>query len=363
MSRNFVSCLVQLSPCSGLNSNAYLVLNYKPTRQEQKLKTLQKYIKQYSSGWKKHLELADLLYEMGRWLEAVPEYHRVIQAQPQLIEPRIQLGKILQLMNRKQEAITVYESARVVAKKAATKQHLLGLIKSCQGNREGAISSFKAATVLESKNLAHWLALGQIQMEVEEFAAALSTFATILSLDPDNLIGLIYSHDMSLALGNFSEAETYLHQALEIAPQDIQTLKRSISDRFRNRLVFETKGKQTKKLINSLLKQASSSPEAHNLLAQYFILRGEQDKGLKVLKQFTKEYSNNPHGWYYYSQCLFALDIQEAAAQAILQAYELSADNREIHRALCKILPATGKARKSHLNGLDNLLIVCQEFS
>ena len=101
MSRNFASCLVQLSPSSGLDLNAYLVLNRKPIRQEQKLKTLKKYIKQYSSGWKKHLELADLLYEMGRWSEAVPEYHRVIKGQPQLIQPRIQLGKILQLMNRK----------------------------------------------------------------------------------------------------------------------------------------------------------------------------------------------------------------------------------------------------------------------
>ena len=209
--------------------------------------------------------------------------------------------------------------------------------KCCQGNREGAIASFKSATDLEPKNLAHWLALGQIQMEVEDFTAALSTFATILSLDPDNLIGLIYSHDMSLALGNFSEAETYLHQALEIAPQDIQTLKRLIGDRCRKKLVFDAEGKQTKKLINSLLKQASSSPEAHNSLAQYLILRGEQDKGIKVLKQLTEEYSKNPHAWYYYSQCLFALGKNEAAAEAILQAYELSADNREIHRALCNV--------------------------
>ncbi len=326
MSRNFTSCLVQLSSSSGLNANAYLVLNHQPTRQEQKLKTLQKYVQKYSSGWKKRLELADLLYEMGRWSEAIPEYQRVIAGQPQLIEPRFQLGKILQLMNRKEDAIAVYESAVVIAKKTATKQHLLGLIKSCQGNREGAIASFKAATDLESKNLAHWMALGQMQMTAEDFAAALSTFATILFLDPDNFMGSIYSHDMSLALGNLTDAERHLEKAVEVAPQDIQTLKRSIAYRFRKKLVLEAEGKKTKKLINSLLKQASSSPEAHNLLAQYFILRGEPDKGIQVLKQLTEDYSQNPHAWYYYSQCLFALGKQEAAAEAISQAYELSAD-------------------------------------
>ena len=343
MSRNSVSCMVKLSPSSGLDLNAYLVLKQKPTRQEQKLKTLHKYIQKYSSGWKKRLELANLLYETGRWSEAVPEYYRVIKGQPQLIQPRIQLGKILQLMKRKEEAISVYESAVDVAKKAATKQHLLGLIKSCEGKSQDAIAAFKSATALEPKNLAHWLALGQIQMATEQPAVALSTFKTILSLDSHNLMALIYSHDILLALGNLTEAERNLHQAVEIAPQDIQTLKRWIANRCRKRLVFDAAGKQTKSLINSLLKKALGSPEAHNLLAQYFILRGEQDKGIKVLKQLTEEYPKNPHAWYYYSKCLFTLGKPEAAAKAILQAYELSADNREIHRALRKILPATNK--------------------
>ncbi len=346
MSRNSASCLVKLSLSSGLDLNAYLVLKQKPTRQEQKLKTLHKYIQKYSSGWKKRLELANLLYETGRWSEAVPEYYRVIKGQPQLIQPRIQLGKILQLMKRKEEAISVYESAINVAKKAATKQHLFGLIKSCQGNSKEAIASFKSATTLEPKNLAHWLALGQVQMETEHPSIALSTFQKILSLDSHNLIALIYSHDLLLALGNLTEAERHLHKAVELAPQDIQTLKRAIANRCRKRLVFDAEGKQTKKLINSLLKQASSSPQTHDLLAQYFILRGEQEKGIKVLKQLTEDYPKNPHAWYYYSRCLFTLGKHEAAAEAISQAYELSGDNREIRRALCKIIPKTERAHQ-----------------
>ncbi|MGK7876160.1 MAG: tetratricopeptide repeat protein [Xenococcaceae cyanobacterium] len=352
MSRNFTSCLVQLSPCPGVDINAYLVLNKKPTRQEQKLKTLKQYIKQYSSGWKKRLELADLLYEMGQWSEAVREYRQVIKGQPQLIKPRIQLGKILQLMNRKAEGIAVYESALAKAKNEATRQHLVGLIEFCKGNSKGAIAAFKSATTLEHQNLAHWMALGQIQMEAEHHSEALSTFETILSLDPNNLIGLIYSHDMLLALGNLPEAEKRLNQFLEVAPQDIQTLKRLITNRCRKRLVFDAEGKQTKKLINSLLKQALSSPEAHSLQAHYYILRGEQQKGINVLEQFTEEYSNNPHGWYYYSRCLFAMGKHEAASEAILKAYQLSSGrgrpcDREIYRAVCEILPATGRLDKT----------------
>ena len=338
MSRNFASSVVPISPSSGLNVNAYIALKDKPIRQEQKLRTLRKYIKKYTTGWKKHLELADLLYEMGRWSEAVFEYYQVIEIQPQLIEPHIQLGKILQLMKRKEEAIAVYEQAIFLAKKEATKQHLFGLIKHCQGDDRDAIAALKLATDLEPKNLVHWLALGQIQMKSELSANTLLTFETILSIDPNNLMGLVYGYDLLLVLGNFSEAEIYLKKAVEVAPQDIQTLKRLIKDRCRKKLVFKAEGRQTKRLINSLLKQAPSSTEAHNLLAQYFILRGETDRGIQILKQLTEEYSHNPHAWYYYSQSLFSLGKHEAAATAIVRAYELAADdNQKIYRALCEI--------------------------
>lgn len=337
MSRNFASSVVPISPSSGLNVNAYIALKDKPIRQEQKLKTLQIYIKKYPTGWKKHLELADLLYEMGRWSEAVFEYYQVIEIQPQLIEPHIQLGKILQLMKRREEAIAVYERAIILAKKEATKQHLLGLIKHCQGDDRDAIAALKLATDLEPKNLVHWLALGQIQMKSELPANTLLTFETILSIDPNNLMGLVYGYDLLLALGNFSEAERYLKKAVEVAPQDIQTLKRLINDRCRKKLVFKAEGRQTKRLITYLLKQAPSSPEAHNLLAQYFILRGETDRGIKILKHLTEEYPHNPHAWYYYSQCLFSLGKHETAATAIVKAHELAAGDREIYRALCEI--------------------------
>lgn len=328
---------MKLTPCSELNVNAYIALKDKSTRQEQKLKTLRKYIKKYPTGWKKHLELADLLYEMGQWSEAVLEYYRVIEGQSQSIYPHVQLGKILQLLNRKKEAIAVYEQAIVLAKKEATKQHLLGLIKYCQGNNQDAIASLKSAADLEPKNIVHWMALGQIQMKSEIPASTLLTFKTILSIDPNNLMGLVYSYDLLLALGKFSAAERSLNKAIEVAPQDIQTLKRLIRNRCRKKLVLKAEGRQTKRMITYLLKQAPSSPEAHNLLAQYFILRGESDRGIKILKQLTEEYSDHPHAWYYYSQSLFSLGELEIAATAIVKAHELAVDDGEIYRALCEI--------------------------
>lgn len=343
MSRKHTSCMVQLSLNSGLDLNACLILAQKPTRQSQKLQTLRKYIKNYHSGWKKRLELADLYYEMGRWIEAIEEYQRVIRGQSQLLQPRLQLGKILALLNRTEQAIAVYQDAATVAKNQSTKQHIRGLIYSCQNNIQGAIAAFESATTLEPDNLAHWLALGQIQISAEHLAEALSTFERVLSFNPNNLMALTYLYDLLLGLDNLAEAEKCLQKLVEIAPQDIQTLKRLIADRCGKRLVSDAPGKQTKKLITSLLKQAPYSAQAGNLQAQYYILRGETAKGIKILEQFTQTYARNPQAWYYYARCLFDLGKHKAAATAILTADRLSNGDREIYRAAAEILSATGE--------------------
>ncbi|WP_375443173.1 tetratricopeptide repeat protein [uncultured Nostoc sp.] len=94
-----------------MDINIHLVLDEKPSRQDQKLKTLSKYVQKYPQGWKKRLELADLLYGMGIWQQAIAEYRQVLERQPQLINVRLQLGKILQMMKREAEAIELYGSA------------------------------------------------------------------------------------------------------------------------------------------------------------------------------------------------------------------------------------------------------------
>ncbi|MCJ8282049.1 MAG: tetratricopeptide repeat protein, partial [Rivularia sp. ALOHA_DT_140] len=111
MSRNNTSKLLSFIQPSGVELNINLVLSEKLSRQNQKLQTLTQYVQKYPSGSKKRLELADLLYAMGRLEQAVEQYHQVLVKQPQLIEVWLKLGKILQLMGKTAEAIEVYESA------------------------------------------------------------------------------------------------------------------------------------------------------------------------------------------------------------------------------------------------------------
>jgi tetratricopeptide (TPR) repeat protein len=321
--------------------NAYLVLDDKPARIDQKLKTLSEYVQQHSSGWKKRLELANLLYAMGRIEQAVKEYRQVIDRQQPLMGVRLQLGKLLQLMGREVEAVAVYESALTHARNEATQQHIRGLIALCRNDTQGAIRAFESAASLELDNVAHWLALGQMQMGRGDAVAALRAFDQVLSLNPDDVVALIDSYDASQAVGNVSQAQRRLSKVLEVAPGDFRALKRQTDTRCRMRLVSGEEGKQTKQIIGSLLQQAPDAADARELLAYYHLFRGECANGIGVLERFTEEHPNHPRGWYSYGRCLFHTGEYQKAAEAVLKAYRLYPQDCEIYRALCEILPLT----------------------
>ncbi|AOX00002.1 hypothetical protein BJP34_11540 [Moorena producens PAL-8-15-08-1] len=337
MSRNTNPCLVTLSQSSKVELNVQLVLDKKTTRKQQKLKTLTNYVQQYPSGWKKRLELADLLYESGNWEQAVKEYHQVIQRQSQLIQVRLKLGKLLQLMGEVAKAIEVYESALPLSSNVATGHHIRGLIELCRRQPEKAVKAFETAASSEPENPSHWLALGRVEMELDHAHAALKAFEQILLLQPDDIVAMIHSYDALLILGDFQSAELRLSRAEELAPGDYSVLKRRLAYRCRMKLVLGKEGKQTKKIVNAVLKLAPHSADAHQLQADYYRLRGESAKSLAILKQFTEEYPNNPNGWCYYSRFLSDRGEKKRAVEVIDKADHLYPNNWLVYGALCKL--------------------------
>ncbi|MCC3490632.1 MAG: hypothetical protein EAZ94_09120 [Oscillatoriales cyanobacterium] len=339
MSGNNFSCLVPVTHCSGVELNVHLVLEKKLTRQEQKLNALSQYVEQYPSGWKKRLELANLLSVIGNWERAVEEYRQVIERQPQLIDVLLKLGKLLQLMGREAEAIEVYQNALPLSDNEGIGQYISGAIAICRGDSKKAITALETAANLQPDNAANWLVLGQLQMGRENPVGALGAFEMILSLNPDDIVALIHSYDALMAVGNLQEAQRRLHKLIVLAADDFRVLQRQLNERCAMRLISGKEGKETKKMITSALRQYPHGAEAHKSLAYYHIFRGDWKEGVEVLAEFTAQHPNHPHGWYYYGRCLFETGEYQRAASMMLKAYHLYPDEYEIYRALCEILP------------------------
>ncbi len=71
-----------------------------------------------------------------------------------------------------------------------------------------------------------------------------------------------------------------MNQAIVLAPDNYQVLKRQIEYRCRIKLVSGTEGKKTKKLLNTLLKQAPNSTTANQLITYYYQVRGKREKAM-----------------------------------------------------------------------------------
>ena len=175
-------------------------------------------------------------------------------------------------------------------------------------------------------------------MKLDHAHAALKAFEQILLLQPDDIVALIHSYDALLIVGDFQSAELRLSRAEELAPGDYSVLKRRLNERIRRKLVLGKEGKQTKKMVNAVLKLAPHFADAHQLQAEYYRLRGESAKSVAILKQFTEDHPNNPNGWCYYARFLFDRSENQRGAEAIHKADHLCSNYWLVYGALYKIL-------------------------
>lgn len=317
------SQLVSVRFPSGIERDIHLFFEKPPTRQRQKMKTWRAYVRRHPRGWKKRLELADLLYASGDWQEAVEGYSRVLQMRPWEIRVAQRLGNIWRLAEDWDEARAVYERALAAARQAASQRHLRGLLAACSGDFQRANGELQTAARLEPNNVAHWHALAETCFQAGDFEAARTAVERALGRNPDDLVALSLDHLVLLAAGRTEEAWQKLDRVLQLAPRDAWALKRMAEHRCQAGLVREAEGKQTKKMIQRGLRQAPHAAGSHESLAIYFISRGCWRRGLAVLRNFSNNHVDSADGWQQLARWLTRHGQTKAAAEALKAAHRL----------------------------------------
>ena len=242
MSKTITTQVVIVDFPGKIKIDVYLSMESRPNQKLKKLTSLTNYIEKYNSGWKKRLELANVLYFIGDWLKAIKEYQTVLKKKPKLIKVWLQLGHIFHLTGAKNKAIYAYESALALSSHRVTQQQIKGLIKLCQRRYQNAIKEIQIATKINPNTSTHWLSLGVTYLQMESPVAALQAFEKFLKLKPNDIKGLHYSHDALLAMGKIKTAQKKLELARQLAPNNINVLERVINHRLRHRLVQDQEG-------------------------------------------------------------------------------------------------------------------------
>jgi RNA polymerase sigma factor (sigma-70 family) len=332
---------------NGIERYVHLALEAMPARQQQKLATLHAYLQRHPTGWRKRLQLAELLYTMGSWKEATDAYRLVLRQQPHDLDIRLRLGQMLHLLQRDNEALTLYQNALTLPQKEATQRHVEGCIATCRQDMGAAVQAFTAATALEPCNVLHWHALGLAHVQTDRTAEALHAFDQALRVDANDLVALTHSYSPLVMAGRYLEAQQRMEQALGLDSGHTTALTRLVANRCRMRWIYGDKGAQTKALLRRATKTASECPEVQAVRAHYHIAQGKWNTGLAVLREYTSKHPSCPEGWYHYARWCLRAGAPENAATAIMHAYALSPNDIAICQTACDILSAAGRYDKA----------------
>lgn len=244
--------IVKVSYPSGNRQVIPVFLKNKPIRSEIKIKTLQEYINRYPGGWKKRMELAEILYAVGEWNRAVTELRRVVDKHPRNLDACLLLGRMLMNTGEKEKAVDVYEKALSFVRKESSGCFLSGMIALCRNRTEAAVESFKKAVNMEPHNETFVQTLALSLLQADRPGEALEAFEAALAMNPRDLVSLTYSYEPLVALDRLEKAEEYIDRVLEIHPTDMLALQRKVELRCRKGYVQGEEGKITKRLVRRM---------------------------------------------------------------------------------------------------------------
>lgn len=332
-----------------------LHLDHKPLKLYPKIEKVMRYTLNHPGGWKKRLELAQLLYEAGEWRGAIQQYQRVLERQPRLLKAYFDLGNVLNLMDNKPASIATYERALQIAGEPATRHHLKGLIELQRGNYRTAVTEFQKATQIRPDQVGYWHSLAMAHVLRDSPLEALGSFKESLKIDPGDEKALTYLPELLRGLGRVSEAERYIDESLRLRSQNVLTIKSLADDRSQRRLVFANQGRKTIGLIKDALRIAGKSPEVQESLALFHLCRGEWDEGVAVLRIFANQHRLSPAAWYYYAKSLLQTGDCLTAGEAIRHGQYLDPDSWKINLLACEILSCLGPTPELRAL-LENLL-------
>lgn len=267
----------------------------RPGREPQRIQALRAYLQRHPGSRKRLRELAQLLYQIGAWPEAIRTCRQALKQQPFWLAGALLLGEMLFLMGNREEAAVTYIQALPHAQQPASKRHLSGLLAGCRDSWQEAVTCFAAAANQEPENPVHWHALARAQLQAGHPEAALKALDEALRLNPDDLVALSSGHAALLVTGRAEEAWQRVKRALAVAPDDDALAQTRLAEHY----LQTTSAKpqlvaQARRLLRLALRQATHSPSVLATLAAYSASRGDRERGMALMRDLRERHPGCP---------------------------------------------------------------------
>ena len=171
--------------------------------------------------------LGNVLYDAGRFEEAIATYRQGVEAAPSSAGIYNNLGNALRASGRLEEAVEAYRSAIGLRPDHVVLHNNLGQALSLLGRDEEAAGSHRRALAVNPNDPDALIGLGnalrklkQPSAAADHFKEACDYYMRALRIRPDDVSGLIGIGSALLGLFRHVEAVPYLERALASRPAD-----------------------------------------------------------------------------------------------------------------------------------------------
>jgi tetratricopeptide (TPR) repeat protein len=288
--------------------------------------------------WLAQNNLGAIFVDKGRFDEAIENYRKAIQFNPNSAVPLYSLGVALADKGRFDEAIENYRKAIQINPNYFDALNTLGVALADKGRFDEAIENYYKAIQINPNNPKVLNNLGVALADKGRFDEAIENYRKAIQINPNYPKALNNLGNALAARDRFDEAIKYYHQAIQIDPNYLDALNNLGA-------ALAAKGRLDE-AIENFRKAIQFNPDSFEALDNLGIALATKGRFDEAIENYRKAIQINPN----YSKALNNLGIALAAKDKFDEAIEnyykaiqLNPNNSEALNNLGHALTARGR--------------------
>lgn len=255
---------------------------------EREIAARRSWLRAQPRAWKKPLELAEICYHSGRWVEAREIYGEILEIHPGCLPAAVRLGEMLRRECKAAEAADVYRAA-LPHQAEAPSELLRAQLAAAEGRDEAAAAAFRRAIALAPRETQAYYGLFEALGRLSRYEEQLETLARLRERDPHDIFAHKAAYTPCARLYRFDLARPLLERAVALDPNDPTAVKWLFQVRMNLRLLdAETEG-----LAQRLVELAPHLVDSWEQLSWIYAELGRDEESAAVLQQFLTEHPEN----------------------------------------------------------------------
>lgn len=286
-SRPLFAVPTRMQKPDGTSNEEIVFVKDRPGRLDQKLVSLLRYVRRFTSGWKKKHELAEVYLLMGNQAEAIVCLEQVLRRQPHRIDHRLGLAHQLDAAGKSSEAAILLGQGSQYTRRYATQVHLQAWQAFYNGEITDGVNLMKHAVISEPVERSHHLSLGRMLLRSGRSFEAWEAAYEAMSLDNTDAEA-IWLARTALRNAGATHLLAWLEDHLLASHSDSDLcMGISLRKRLRNPDASASELELMRKDIRHYGQVTRWSSEWADIKARYFWSRGKAMRCLSFVKQYA----------------------------------------------------------------------------